>query len=291
MILVDDPRVAARELKRPAFRPVPLAKSLCIKLGSWPLSVPDSNVFNPLSYIRSLGHPTQKKIMALLAAEFPEARQPDGDSAHERRRLERIVGRAWAAQNALAQWKTPELVVQLERQVEIRSLHRNFVYHGLDGALAVRALARIHADACVPALIETFWRVDPGLRTVADPRWAASPIAWIDFRIKGEILRALGELRNRASKEFLHQILEMDEGRFREIAVPQFEDVATALLHHNLSLDELRSLLRHRSLVVRGTTVLTCLDHPTRRRTRALKEAAPWALDLPGARESRREAP
>ncbi len=152
--------------------------------------------------------------------------------------------------------------------------------------MAARALAHLRATESVPVLIEAFRRVDPDLKKVADPQWAEYPLVWRDVGFKTALLPALGELRCAASKKFLLEYVAMDEARVRELAPPQYEEATKALLCQDLAGKELEALLRHPHSAVRGTAILECLDRPTARRTRALKAAAPWALELPRARPS-----
>ena len=138
MIIVDDPRVAARALKRPPYQPVPLSRSLCVALQ--PETVPPpppSTNFNLHEFFRSLGVPARERVVSLLAADFPEATQPDGGATYQRRRTEQIAERAWAARAAGAMRKTPRLVALLEAQLRRRSLHHDWRYHGLEGVMAV----------------------------------------------------------------------------------------------------------------------------------------------------------
>ena len=101
---------------------------------------------------------------------------------------------------------------------------------------------------------------------------------------KMALLPALGELDCPASKRFLLEYAAMDETHARELASPQFEEATRALLSQDLTGEELKALLRHSNSAVRGTAILECLDRPTRKRTRALESAAPWALELAPAR-------
>lgn len=136
----------------------------------------------------------------------------------------------------------------------------------------------------MPGLINAFWRVDPELRKVANPQWSQNPLAWTDFRVKMELLTALGDLACPESKAFLKQYVTLEEAKLREVAPPQYEEAAKALLRQRLSLDELKALLRHPQSAVRGTAILECLDHPTSDRTQALTDVAPWALEFPRAK-------
>ena len=84
-----------------------------------------------------------------------------------------------------------------------------------------------------------------------------------------------------ATRLSVQQVLE--EAAARELAPLQYEEATRALLRQDLTHADLEALLRSPNLAVRGPAVVECLDHPTRRRTAALKAAAPWALDLPRA--------
>ncbi|MBI2948009.1 MAG: glycerophosphodiester phosphodiesterase family protein [Verrucomicrobia bacterium] len=285
MIIVDDPRVAARALKRPPYQPVSLPRSLCADLQRGRnLPLPPSTNFNLHAFFHALGKPARERALPILGADFPEASEPDGDPAYEHRRTERIVERAWAAHAVAPERKTPPLVQRLENQMRHRSLHRDWRYHGLDGIMAARTLAGLRATESAPVFIEMFLRVDPDLKKIADPQWSEYPLVWRDARFKMELLPALGKLRCAASKNFLLEYVAKNEARARQLAPPQFEEATRALLLQDLTREELEALLRHSNLAVRGTAILECLDRPTRERTKALKAAAPWALELPRAR-------
>jgi glycerophosphoryl diester phosphodiesterase len=320
MIMVDDPRVATRELKRAPYRPVRLPphlqaswrpataiKSAPTPQGKMPPTLtlsssdgareqPDRSssealpkAVNPaahLSLLKSRIDPNSPKdLVALLTASFREGTEPDKDVEYQRRRTERIVERAWAAQRLGQIRHQPTRIIHLlEQQVRTRSLHRDWMYHGLDGAMAVRALEMLGAAESVPVLIETFRRVDPELKRVANPEFSQLPLSWTDFRAKMYIIPALGALGGNLSKQFLLEYLALDEAKARELAPPQFEEAAKALLRQKLNLTELTKLLESQHPGVRGTALLECLDHPTAIRTAALKKLAPWILALPRAK-------
>jgi hypothetical protein len=196
------------------------------------------------------------------------------------------VARAWSAQQ-LGEHGTRdrETVSLLERQLAERSLHHDWMYHGLDGALAARALARLGAREAVPALVQAFRRIDPALAKVQDPRFGPYPLAWTDFRMKMYLLPAMGDLPCAESKALLAEYVKLDEAAARELGPPQYEEATRALLRQELSQAELEALLRSPNLAVRGPAIVECLDHPSHRRTAALKSAAAWALELPRAQQ------
>ena len=289
MIMVDDPRVAVRALKRNPYQPKPLPDPLPhpdrARVPS-PPSPANTGVFSPPAYLAELARRVNPasvdQLLALVEADFPEANQVEGDDAFQRRRTARIVERAWAAQQLGERGvKSKRVVAALERLVRERSLHKDWSYHGLDGAVASRALGRLGACESVPVLVAVFRRVDAELKRVANPERAQSPLAWADFRAKMYILPALGELQCAEAKQFLLEYLTMDEARARELSAPQFEEATQALLSYQLDSNEVGSLLRSPNPAVRGTALLECLDHPNAPRRQALQAAAPWALELP----------
>jgi len=126
--------------------------------------------------------------------------------------------------------------------------------------------------------------VDPELQNVADFPGTNYPLGWRDARFKMDVLPAIGGLRCGASKKFLLGYLAMSEAEARELAPPQFEEATRGLLKQDLTGSEMLALLRHPHSGVRGTAILEFIDRPTPPRRQALKEAAPWALELPAAR-------
>jgi|GEM_PF-3368925 len=224
MIMVDDPRVAARVLKREPKPPAPLHLTETARQE------------NPSSV---------------------EARVLDADKA-------RIVERARVAQQfAELGAKSPRVVAALEEMVRNPSAHEDWHYHGLDAAIAARALGQLGATESVPVLLEAFRRTEPATNNLAG------------FRAKMYILPALGDLRCAESKQFLLEYVA------RASDPPQFEDATQALLCQELTDAELVAVLRSANPAVRGTAILECVDRPTAQRRLALQTAAPWALELP----------
>lgn len=290
MIIVDDPRVAARELHGTGHRPEPLPSGLRATWEPSPAPKPEAGgPLVPWSYLQRLrtgeASRSPEKLLSILASADPRERtNPDGSPEYERGRTERIVERAYAAQRlGELNASSPRIIQALEEQVRRRSLHRDWMYHGLDGAMAARALGMLGAAGSVPVLVRAFLQVDPELKKVENPEFAQNPLAWTDFRTKMTILPALGDLRCAESKQFLQQYVMMDPARARELAPLLYEDATRALLRQKLTRAEIESLLRSPLTDVRGTASLECLDHPNRDRTAALRAAAPWALELPRA--------
>jgi hypothetical protein len=250
--------------------------------------MPEGGELVPMAYLarRTSDLTTPEGWRRALENELPAAERADpGKSAAEKpHRTESILVMAWAAQQLGAQRAgDPETVALLERQVKERSLHYDWMYHGLEGAIAARALGDLGAKSAVPTLVQAFRRIDPALEKVRDPRYGPYPLAWTDFRLKMYLLPALGALPCPESKVLLREYIGLPEAAAREWGPLQYEEATRALLRQELSQSELEALLRSGNLAIRGPAVLECLDHPTRRRTRALKAAARWALELPRA--------
>jgi hypothetical protein len=289
MIILEDPRLTAHELKRVPYRPIPLPAEVFADWIQTPSpSRSTATSFVPMDHLLRL----QKRInpdsiddqLSLLRpGDLNERREPQPGADAERRRTERILERAWAAERlgwiAHPSWRVLE---PLEFQVRHSSLHADWRFNGLDGHTAARALGRLHAVEAAPALIETFRRVDPDLIRVRNPQWTNNPLSWVDWR-KKSIIPAVGELRCDAARKFLLEYVALSETEARAISIPQFEEATKALLRQKLSRSEILGLLKNTNSAVRGTAILECLDQPTPGRTAALRQAAPWALALPRA--------
>lgn len=284
MIMVDDPRVAARELKR-KVQPVPLPENLRVPLpATLSAMLPDTNSFSPPRFLRELsnrvdGH-SLTELGELLTADFPERTDVAGDAAHQKQRAARIVERAWAAEK-IGQLgkKSGRAVKLLEQQVENRSLHRDWAYQGLDGVMAARALGALRATESVPRLARTFFAIDPELKKMVQPP-ANYPYVWSDFHLKLEIMATLGELPCEQSKKFLLDYLALDKEAAGMFAPPLFEEATKALLRQNLAQNQLQDLLRSTNSAIRGTAILECLDHSTVSHKASLNAILPWTHDL-----------
>ena len=286
MVMVDDPRLTSRALSRPVPQVVPLPEGLRQQIA--PRFSGVGGAPRPFYFAESVltaPLPRFKPERVLTTADDPSRSETGPDPTHTRARA--ILERALAAQR----WeedgrRTRSRVGALVHQLEHRSLHRNWMFHGLDGASAARALGVLGAVEAAPVLTAAFRRVDPLLEKVKDPQFT-SPVAWTDFRTKLYILPALGDLPCEASKSFLKEYLSMSEGAARELAPLQFEEATRSYFRQKLTREEVETALTSPNTAVRGTAVLICLDEPTALRTAALRARAPWALELPSAAQDR----
>jgi CubicO group peptidase (beta-lactamase class C family) len=289
MIMVDDPRLAAHELGRKTLH-VPLPDNLRAPWSSEPAagaSQTHHNSLSPAAYLRSLEKRFDSKSLdeleKLITADFPKRKALESDTAYQQRQAHRILERAWAALKiGQLQERSQRAVKLLEKLVAHRSLHPEWAYQGLDGAMAARALGVLGATESVPFLIQTFLTVDPELKKMVKPP-ANYNFAWGDFRLKREIICTLGELPCEAGRKFLHEYLAMDKETAEKVAPPLFEEATRALLRQKVTTQELQELLQSTNSGVRGTAILVCLDSQRPGRISLLEKIVPWARKLPRA--------
>jgi hypothetical protein len=191
----------------------------------------------------------------------------------------RILARARAAEALLAARTTsPAARAALAERVRKRSLHKDWRYHGLDGAASLRALILLRAPEAVELARFTLWRDDPALAAVADPRWK-NPRSWADFRVQMVVFPALRKCPGPAAERLCRDYLALSEARARQLGPPQFGEAARALLEIRPGTVTVLELLGHRLPVVRGEAILGCLRHARQPWARtALEKGAPHAL-------------
>lgn len=287
MIMVDDPRTAALVLGRQARPASAMPQADAMRPGrNGPEGLPGSLAADDLKLRSEIDRiPLDRRegrLLTLIRTNDPGP--PGAAGAGEAERARRIAVRARAA------WEMGRLprvsgdgLRELRGLVARRSLHREWMYMGLDGAMAARALGMLCDRMSVPLLLSEWESTAAGLRRMQDPRYGAYPLAWTDFRFRSEIIPALAAIGGDDAANFLRRYIDLPPEQARELAPLQYEAATLALLAQPLSLEELQSLLRHENRAVRGTAILECRDRPTARRLAALRQAQPWALRLPSA--------
>jgi hypothetical protein len=192
---------------------------------------------------------------------------------------ERIRARAFAAESLLFRTTTSkEALAVLEARVRKRSLHKDWMYHGFDAAMAIRTLILMHAPNAIETARFALWRDDPALDQVVDRRWK-HPRTWTDFRVKMVIFPALEKFPGPATEKLCRDYLALSDEEAQKIGPPQFEEAAKALLAVSPRTQTALELLQHRLQVVRGRAVLDCLNHHREKwALTALEKAAPHAL-------------
>ena len=119
------------------------------------------------------------------------------------------------------------------------------MYHGFDGATALRTLILLKAPNAVELARFTLWRDDPALDPVIDPRFK-NPRAWTDFRVKMVVFPALEKCPGRATEQLCRDYLALTDAAARELGPPQFEQAGKALLAVSPRTDTALELMKHR---------------------------------------------
>jgi hypothetical protein len=262
-LIVDDPRGVA----------VALGRKLG-KLSKKPVA-PRPVLLKPVMKL-----PTEAELRAILkkADDWNQVAQTAAEKAAS---AKRIVTRARAAEQLLAiKSPSPAAFAALEERVVKRSLHKDWMYHGLDGALALRTLILLRAPNAVATARLALWRDDPALSPVVDPRFK-NPRAWTDFRVKMVAFPALAKCPGPATEKLCRDYLALSDDDARQLGPPLFEDAARALLAVSPKTETALELMQHRLRVVRGRAILDCLKHAKEAwALTALQKAAPHALAL-----------
>ncbi len=222
--------------------------------------------------------PSEPDLIALLqdAADWDQVAETTADRAAS---AQRIVVRARAADQLYdIRASSPAAFAALEQRVRRRSLHKEWMYHGLDAALALRSLILLGAPNAVATARFALWRDDPALKAVVDPRWK-NPPSWTDFRVKMVVWPALEQCPGAATEKLCRDYLALGDEEARRLGPPDFEAAAKALLAISPSNDTALELMKHRLQAVRGRAILACLAHAKERWARAaLEVGAPHAL-------------
>lgn len=278
LIMVDDPRVASSVLGREALRPVPLPKMQPeARSQSDPIKRDGFNVARLVQELEASVSDDDVRLLALLARTVSDRRPVASSDDSRRWAAERIVRRAWAAARvARPGGRYTDVRERLEFQVTHRSAHPDWRFHGLDAAMAARALGRLRSEASTEVLTNAVTRRGPARDEGAVP-------AWFDSGLQREALIALGRIRSARALEFLRWYVRLSESDAAQFGHPQFETATLALLGSGLHADDTGALLASGNSAVRGTALQYCLDHPSRSTRAALQKAAPWASGLPSA--------
>jgi hypothetical protein len=266
-VIVDDPRGVAVALGRPIG-----------KVSAEPVAAP-----------QIVRDSEQKKLPAIgeLLTTLKDAGDWDKVAAtkqDEATSAARIIARARAAdllleRNAIGD----DVFAVLEDRVQHRSLHKDWQFHGLDGAMALRSLILLHAPRAVELARQSLWRDDPALAPVVDPRFGL-PRAWTDFRIKQVVFAALEHCPGAATEQLCHDYLALSEDDAKKLGPPLFDSAARTLLAISPRTETAIELMHHNLRIVRGRCILDCLAlarEPWARE--ALRQAAPHALAYGGA--------
>ncbi|MSR53428.1 MAG: hypothetical protein EXS09_09065 [Gemmataceae bacterium] len=260
-VIVDDPRGVAVALGRTLTRPSDKALKDLNSL------IRDGGIARPESvWIRVLGDADDWNRVA--------------DSAKDREESgEKIRTRAGAAEMMLKRKvKSEEAFAALEKRVRKRSLHKDWMWHGLDGEKALRTLIRLKAPNAVELARFVLWRDDPGLDPVVNPMYK-NPRSWTDWRQKTIVFPTLETLPGAATEKLCRDYLALTDVAAKDIGPTQFEQAGRTLLAVSPKTETALELMKHRLQVVRGRAILDCLKNAKEPWAKgALEKAAPHAL-------------
>lgn len=260
-VIVDDPRGIGVALSRKLGR-----------LSKMPVSA------KVVDWKDETSRPSEKELIAILrkADDWNRVADTDADKAASG---QLIRARARAAEQLLAaKASSPEALAALEERVRQRSLHKDWMFHGFDGAMALRSLIHLQASKAVELARFTLWRDDPALEPVIDPRWK-NPRSWTDFRVKMVVWPALEHCPGVATEKLCREYLALSDEDARKLGPPQFEQAARTLLAVSPRTETALELMKHRLQEVRGRTILGCLAHAREPWAHmALEKGAPHTL-------------
>jgi hypothetical protein len=203
-------------------------------------------------------------------AESPEEQAESG---------KRIVARAQAAEEAaLIPSPSKQLLAALENRVSNRSLHKQWMYHGLDGEKALRILMILRDRRAGELARFVLWRDDEALIPVVNPQYK-NPRSWTDWREKTVVFITLAQFPDAQSAKLCRDYLALSDEAANKLGPPQFEQAGRALLAISPTAETAGELMKHRLQAVRGRAILDCLAHSREAwAIEALKAHNPHAL-------------
>ena len=261
-VIVDDPRGVVVAMGRKLGKP-----------SSDPVSLADLNSIRRNGIV--VGASQWIEILA-IADDWNRVAESDDDREKSGKR---IRGRARAAEKLLHhKYDSKEVLAALEERVRKRSLHKDWMYHGFDGAMALRSLILLKAPNAVELARFTLWRDDPDLEPVVNPKYK-NPRSWTDFRVKMVVFPALEKLPGEATEKLCRDYLALTDDEATKIGPHQFEAAARTLLAVSPKTETALELMKHRLQVVRGRAILMCLASAKEAWAKsALEKGAPHAL-------------
>ena len=277
LLLVGDPRVAARALRRPPPRPRWVITKWRFVMPPAAATTRTEPVWRPPEVIERLNRlrppPTEERLLSLLR----DAERPL-PGLSERQRVVLLSTRAWLVMELGARGRNNRTTRRaLEGVIAHPLTVADPALDGVDVALAIRALGELGSTASAKLLTRFF----PAGAKAAATNATARARRW---RRRRYLIPALGGLRCRAARRFLADYVRQPAAAAARYGPPQFAAATRALMQQRLDWAAIARLLRSPNSVVRGTALLECLDHANEERRLALRQAAPWAFALPGPR-------
>jgi hypothetical protein len=263
MMIVDDPRGVLVELGQKLGK---VSSEPVTKLKRTPADVP-----------RPPDRAERDLLKTLLDdAEWASIPETPEERAAKARSIRRRANAAEEIRRRKIQ--SPEIEAALVRRAQKRSLHPEWMYDGLDGAAALRALAAQHSPQFLPLARECLWRDDPAAAAVLDPRFKV-PRSWTDFRTIVIVFDLVEQFSGGNAEQLCLDYLLLPDDEAQRIGPLQYEPATRAILLLRRDQATAVELIKHRRSDVRGRAILTCLAHIDEPWARAaLAQQAPHAL-------------
>ena len=177
-----------------------------------------------------------------------------------------------------------ELIQALKTRVTNRSMHPDWMYHGLDAQEAIFALSKIgnlKVNDLDNIIREAIWRDDPALSPIA---WPGTPRAWVDWRIKYAAWTSLKSQRSILSENIAKDYLSLSESEARSLGFLAFESASDALFNMSKSTSTGLYLLGNPRQDVKGSLIWNLMDESYKGNTWAkefinvyVSYVEPWA--------------
>lgn len=290
LIQLEDPRLAAQILGRPAYTPIPMPDSVYTK-RSKAVSRKTGDDRSPQMFMKSLENAVFQDSEAALEIMMGDgAADRYGTRIYYRCGLGIVLARIWAAGrlggNSV---KSQKAVSALEEQIKSPTPYPGIPYFGMNSAAAAEALAELNSVESVSVITEAY---DRGWWNFLPRRIPVMRVMLDLIPYKERLVRAVGDIECEESKSWLQGLLDpgKDWDRYAKrvrtnIMANALCPIVESLLKQDLSREELLSLMNDKRQAVRGTAIRYCLDNPSETGDAALREAAPWALELPRANQ------
>lgn len=233
--VVDDPRAMVSALNRQIKSPS-INHLKCVAVKSQPVANTEGDLIRII-----LNAPNWNKIPQTDAEKVLFARQ--------------IMERGHAINDAIKLgYRSLELIDALKERVNKRSIHSDWLYHGLDSQEALFALTRLSAKNVPTLLRSVIWKNDPLLTPISTVGY---PATFVDWRIK----HAVWDLAKKipAAELLINDYLALDDESAKLIGPHHFEEAALALIRIKPQKETASFLLNHRRLDVQGRTLLELL--------------------------------
>jgi hypothetical protein len=201
------------------------------------------------------------------------------DGKPVRRDAQLITKRAELSDHYAQEFRPSKALAQeLQSYVSDRSIHKDWRYHALDGAAALRALVELKAPNAIDIARECLWRDDPELDSVRDPKFN-NPRSWHDWRIKNIVFPLLESMPGENTEKLCRDYLALSADEANRIGSPQFDAAAKTLLTVSPNEKTALELLNDKRATVRNRAIKVCLQNTNDPwAVESLRKAAPHAL-------------